>query len=101
MRGLIGGGLLYIQYSRNLNLILIQHGSNVLNLSFKILIHVALSENRKQKTVVTFIVYKLVRGRRCLDLIVEFTYAIIAYHHQSCEFVLRSWRGVLNATFNK
>jgi hypothetical protein len=31
-------------------LILIQHGSTVLNLSFKILIHVALSENRKQKT---------------------------------------------------
>jgi hypothetical protein len=26
------------------------------------------------------------------------TYAISAYHHQSCEFELRSWRDVLDTT---
>jgi len=26
------------------------------------------------------------------------TYAISAYHHKSCEFESRSWRGVLDAT---
>jgi hypothetical protein len=40
-------------------------------------------------------------GRRGHDrMIVEFTTtcAISAYHHQSCEFEHRSWRGVLNTT---
>jgi hypothetical protein len=34
------------------------------------------------------------RGR----MVVEFTYAINAYHHQRCEFESRSWRGVLVTT---
>jgi len=33
-------------------------------------------------------------------MVVEFTttYAISAYHHLSCEFESRSWRGVLDTT---
>ena len=36
------------------------------------------------------------RGR----MVVEFTttFAIVAYHHLSCEFEPHSWRGVLNTT---
>jgi hypothetical protein len=37
----------------------------------------------------------------CRDrMVVGFTtiYAISAYHHLSCEFEYRSWRGVLNTT---
>jgi hypothetical protein len=39
------------------------------------------------------------RGRD--RMVVGFTtaYAISAYHHLSCEFESRSWRGVLGATF--
>jgi hypothetical protein len=34
-------------------------------------------------------------------MVVEFTttYAISTYHHKSCEFEPRSWRGVLDTTF--
>ena len=41
------------------------------------------------------------RGRRGRDrMVIGFTttYAIIAYHHKSCEFELRLWRGVLDTT---
>jgi hypothetical protein len=41
------------------------------------------------------------RGRRARDrMIVRFTTTcgISAYHHYSCEFVLRSWRGVFDTT---
>jgi len=44
---------------------------------------------------------KRVRGRRCRNrMVVGFTttYAISAYHHWSCEFDSRSWRGVLDTT---
>jgi hypothetical protein len=42
---------------------------------------------------------EFIRGRRRRDrMVVGFTttYAISAYHHQSCEFELRSWRDVLD-----
>jgi hypothetical protein len=41
-------------------------------------------------------------GRRCHYRKVDgftTTYAISAYHHLSCEFEPRSWRGVLDTTF--
>ena len=44
---------------------------------------------------------QIYRGRRGRDrIIVGFitTYAISAYHHLSCEFESRSWRGVLDTT---
>jgi hypothetical protein len=42
-------------------------------------------------------------GNRGRDrMVVEFaiTYAISAYHHSSCEFESRSWRGVLDITLS-
>ena len=44
---------------------------------------------------------EFIRGRRRRDrMVVGFTttYAISAYHHWSCEFIPRSWRGVLDTT---
>jgi len=38
-------------------------------------------------------------GRRGRDrMVVGTTYAISAYHHESCEFEPRSWRGVFDTT---
>ena len=45
--------------------------------------------------------YCLIRGRRGRDrMVVGFTttYAISVYHHKSCEFESRLWRGVLYTT---
>jgi hypothetical protein len=46
--------------------------------------------------------YCPLRGRRGRDrMVVGFaiTYAISAYHHRSCEFEPRSWRGVVDSGF--
>jgi len=41
--------------------------------------------------------YKDIRGRHGRDLmVIVFTCAISAYHHWSCEFESRLWRGVLD-----
>jgi hypothetical protein len=48
-----------------------------------------------------FEVYIFCGGRRVCDrMVVGFmtTHAIGAYHHLSCEFKPRSWRGVLDTT---
>ena len=37
-------------------------------------------------------------GRYCMVVGFTTTYAISAYHHSSCEFESRSWRGVLDTT---
>ena len=38
------------------------------------------------------------RGRDRMVVGFTTTYAIDAYHHKSCEFETRSWRGVLDTT---
>jgi len=38
------------------------------------------------------------RGRDRMIIGFTTTYAIIGYHHNSCEFEPRSWRGVLDTT---
>ena len=37
-------------------------------------------------------------GRDCMAIGFTTTYAISVYHHKTCEFESRSWRGVLDAT---
>ena len=40
-------------------------------------------------------------GRDQMVVGFQTTYAISAYHHKSCEFESRSWRGVLDTTCDK